>query len=281
MTETLRTWLKRNLDQIVSIQHSVIGEEADVIAFSWSGVRLHIHLIDQPVKLRALKKTLQSATERGINTLFLLDARLLVADGERFDPKDWLLAIHALTGERIYAYRLTKRGVELIQAHFQPIIGLKAYKMWYGPAVPFTRMRFFRNSVKYRHLKGDWLTADFDTPNFWQNTDYRYFQKRHDDTRKRQRNTKWQEWSGYQTWQNADGKNGRPLQNPLQDYLSECYAILGVEISADQEAVKCAFRKLAIGLHPDTSDLPEDEAQARFHELNAAYEYIKSANGWT
>jgi DnaJ like chaperone protein len=62
------------------------------------------------------------------------------------------------------------------------------------------------------------------------------------------------------------------------------YAILGVERSADERAVKRAYRKLISEHHPDRlGDLPEDmrkRAEARASEINAAYDRIKEQRGF-
>ncbi len=51
------------------------------------------------------------------------------------------------------------------------------------------------------------------------------------------------------------------------------YKILGVERGADQESIKRAYRKLARKYHPDVSK--EADAEAKFKELNEAYEVLK------
>jgi len=49
------------------------------------------------------------------------------------------------------------------------------------------------------------------------------------------------------------------------------YEILGVDKGADGKTLKSAFRKKAMGCHPDRH--PDDpDAEARFKELNAAYD---------
>lgn len=51
------------------------------------------------------------------------------------------------------------------------------------------------------------------------------------------------------------------------------YQILGVERGADQDAIKRSYRKLARKYHPDVSK--ESDAEAKFKELNEAYEVLK------
>jgi molecular chaperone DnaJ len=50
------------------------------------------------------------------------------------------------------------------------------------------------------------------------------------------------------------------------------YSVLGVSRDASPEEVKSAFRKLAMEYHPDRNR--EDGAEARFKEVNAAYEVL-------
>jgi curved DNA-binding protein CbpA len=63
--------------------------------------------------------------------------------------------------------------------------------------------------------------------------------------------------------------------------LEQCYANLGVKPDASKDEVKSAFRKLAIEVHPDTSELPKEEAEMRFKALSEAYDYIKTVNDWS
>ncbi|NRA30848.1 MAG: molecular chaperone DnaJ, partial [Parvularculaceae bacterium] len=54
-----------------------------------------------------------------------------------------------------------------------------------------------------------------------------------------------------------------------QDY----YQLLGVEKSADQAAIKSAFRKLAMKYHPDRNP-GDEEAEMKFKEIGEAYEVL-------
>lgn len=55
-----------------------------------------------------------------------------------------------------------------------------------------------------------------------------------------------------------------------QDY----YDVLGVERTVDDKALKSAYRKLAMKYHPDRNQ-GDDSAEARFKEINEAYEILK------
>ena len=59
----------------------------------------------------------------------------------------------------------------------------------------------------------------------------------------------------------------------MRDY----YSVLGVERGADEKTLKSAYRKQAMHYHPDRNpDNPE--AEAKFKELNQAYDVLKDAN---
>ena len=55
--------------------------------------------------------------------------------------------------------------------------------------------------------------------------------------------------------------------------MADPYSVLGVAKSADEKAVKSAFRKLAKKYHPDQNK-GDKKAQAKFAEINQAYEIL-------
>lgn len=55
--------------------------------------------------------------------------------------------------------------------------------------------------------------------------------------------------------------------------MKDYYSILGVAPTADEAEIKTAFRKLAKEFHPDTNK--SSGAEARFKEINEAYEHLK------
>jgi len=55
--------------------------------------------------------------------------------------------------------------------------------------------------------------------------------------------------------------------------MANPYSVLGVQKSADEKAIKSAFRKLAMKYHPDQNK-DNKSAQAKFAEINQAYEIL-------
>jgi DnaJ like chaperone protein len=80
------------------------------------------------------------------------------------------------------------------------------------------------------------------------------------------------------------GTNGGYVPPQRHTNGPDPYTVLGIERSADDRAVKRAYRKLISEHHPDRlGDLPEDmrkRAEARASEINAAYERIKGERGF-
>ena len=56
--------------------------------------------------------------------------------------------------------------------------------------------------------------------------------------------------------------------------LKDYYSILGVNVNASAEDIKRAFRRLALQYHPDRNPENIEEAEAKFKEINEAYEVL-------
>ncbi len=55
---------------------------------------------------------------------------------------------------------------------------------------------------------------------------------------------------------------------------SNCYELLGVSPSANNEQLRQAFRQLSKRLHPDTTSLPSDDATRQFQNVCEAYDLL-------
>jgi DnaJ-class molecular chaperone len=56
------------------------------------------------------------------------------------------------------------------------------------------------------------------------------------------------------------------------------YEILGIGKDADQNAIKKAYRKLAVKWHPDKNIGNEEMAETKFKQINEAYEILSDEN---
>lgn len=269
----VKTWLRDRLTGLMSVQRCTLIPQAsvadpvrytDLSVQMWSGIVIHIHLIDEAMKPAKLKRIVEHATNSGISTLFLMDARLLPRSGERVPADRWYIAVHALTKDRLYAYynhegQPAIRLVEIVPVNRTDV------EIRYGQTIDVINLRYFRHNVKHHAVKGYWMLADFEADVPPKSAGFR------------------QPPQQQASPPHQEGRSGRaqqPPPAPPPTRLETCYALLGVSRKASREDVKAAFRKRAFEVHPDVSHLPKDEAEARFKRLSEAYEYIKTSNRW-
>ncbi len=71
----------------------------------------------------------------------------------------------------------------------------------------------------------------------------------------------------------------------IEDALEQAYATLGVDADASEPQIHAAYRRMIAQYHPDrvAGAAPEIQqlAETRAGEINAAYDRIRDARGWS
>lgn len=278
-------WLQGQINDLVGVQRCTTGGQmsitartptADLTAHMWTGVRVHVYIVREALKARALKGILQADTGLGIASLFILAGPLLPPRDQNIQPDDWLEAIYALSGDRLYTF--TETPPALHQVHLERVGTSPYFRVVNGAPVPIEQLRYTRITVRPRALKGFWMGASFSADparrtNGAARADAgpRYSHIPYGATHK-------------QSPPPADpppGEAPSPGAAPPRTRLELSYALLEVPHEATREQVKAAFRRLALRFHPDVSELTKEEAEAHFKRLAEAYEYIKASNKWS
>ncbi len=266
MTTTIKQWLQTQINTLKQVRTCVIDPpnnnltfvkwHPDLIVKMWTGKLACIHIVDNAIQTSTVRDIMSLHTNNGHPALLIVELSLVPPAGHIARIPEWLHAVYHLTNRRIYAYTTYNDQPRLYELHLETA-GRGEYKVAFGREVVFGNIRFNRLSLKERHVKGDWLTVSFSDGKFvgmqGKRADF-------DETAR-----KWQP--------------GKLVKTTTA--LIESYTLLEIEPGAKYETVKAAYRRLARQVHPDVSDLPQEEAEARFKSLNIAYAEIKNANGWT
>ena len=286
-TPLFKKLLCEQIARFVSVQRCVLGQplmaaapvrDVDIMVKMWAGIVIHIHVIDEPIKVNRVRRIIESATDNGIPVLFLLDAALLPPAKTHISFDQWYVPFQALVNDRAYCYRVEENKPVIFPVQFRPYSRLEL-EVAYGAPLTISQIQHSRISVRQSTLKGFWLLADFETdPNGnvppIRRTDYSSYQY----TGPR---TSFQDMPHWEKIPKGEPTDAPPAPNlPQKSRLEMAYEVLGVSASASREEVKAVFRKLAFEVHPDVSNLPKPEAEARFKMLSEAYAFIKTTNHW-
>ena len=282
MGANIRRWLSDQLAGIDNVRSARAAHEDQIVVQTWSGVVIHVHLVDEPIKARTVKRIAQDNTRVGIGTLFIVDVKIVPDDGAKVDPDEGLLALHALFKDKLYTFRMLNGVPHIGQVHFKTFHRGGEREVWYGPDVPIQHLPCYRVWVNApQTIKGNWLIAHFGSDAFWQQADYT---SGRDSFRREQRRQAAR--TNFRFWSNPSWSGGSasgfttPAPPPPETDLDRSFRQLGLTRNASGDEVKSAFRRLAREVHPDVSQLPKPEAEARFKKLYDAYTFIKASKGW-
>jgi hypothetical protein len=284
MTLQLNRWLAALFTSIDSVRTAKADEELITIQ-TWSGVVIHVYVVENPIKARAVKKIVSENTRVGIGTLFIVNDEIVPEHGDQSVPDEGLLALHALFNEKLYTYHWDDEGeLKIGQVHFKAFNRGDQRESWHGPDVPIRNLPCYKVWVNTpQSIKGSWLIANFASEAFWRQSDYIASRDAARQKKRRAEGSPRQyEWSNNPAW-STEG-SASPFKNPIpqkpESELERSYRVLGLAHDATSEDVKTAFRRLAREVHPDVSQLPKAEAEAKFSTLYKAYTFIKTAKGW-
>ncbi|MGL5805459.1 MAG: J domain-containing protein [Xenococcaceae cyanobacterium] len=73
------------------------------------------------------------------------------------------------------------------------------------------------------------------------------------------------------TQKQAQAKTTQSRLSAQTKIANSYYALLGLYPSANAVEIRRSYRQLSKKYHPDTTDLPQDRARAKFQQLNEAY----------
>ncbi len=143
MNVDVKRWLADHFLAIDSVRSARVNGEGIAVS-TWSGVIIHVYVVTEPIKARAIKRIVQENTRIGIGTLFVVDAEIVPDDGSRLVPDDGLSVLHALFKDTVYTYRWQDGDLRIGQVHFKAFNRGDEREVWYGPDVLVRHLPCYR-----------------------------------------------------------------------------------------------------------------------------------------
>lgn len=223
-------------------------DDGDVIRVRLSShERVEIHIIEREVEIEEIRSIFaqNQALEDSTHTLYLLWCDMTLPDhGEVFEPEAWLLTLHTLYGQRVYGYRVYGYESYIYPVHLEWLSPVQR-RAHYGAPVRIAALGCAINHVESAKLAGAWYIADFND-----SSPSATYQR---------------------TYKTVDDRQRRQLPQPTHE-LQHYYALLGVEVTANRDTLKKAYRNLARLYHPDLN--PEAGTHEKMQHINEAYRII-------
>jgi hypothetical protein len=223
-----------NLLQASRNVREILHDGGDIITLRLTtGERVSIHLIERVISLHELRLILSDNDADGFYTLFILWADMLLpSEGRRWVSEDWLAALLALYGDRVFAFEVfSPTETYLFPVYFDgsTVERTVRYGSAIGGAIGGALLVCQTVMTVGYTFSGDWRVASFEV---------------------------------------AARRTYEPPLVP-RTRVQKYYDALGLEEGAGRLAVKMTYRRLARLYHPDLSRAPD--ATARMQAINEAY----------
>lgn len=203
-----------------------------------SGEEVSIHIIESSIPAYEIKNTILYNHANGLHTLFILWADMLLPpEGHVVEVEEWEWPLLALYQEKVWAYDIFGGELFIYPVHYDRIGPYREIR--YGKTVSMRQLMGMTVEITHPLIKGRWRVATFGEKSAHQH-------KHH-----------------YAT--DSEYSPRATPANPLAGF----YAVLEVEMDAEMEDIKTAYRRLARKLHPDVNRAPD--ATAQMQALNEAY----------
>lgn len=249
-THAARDWLVLGLSRnagVVDIWHD--GSDL-VVARLASSERVQIMLVDSVISLHEIQTIIAGQQAKGFYTLMMFWADLLLpADGERFAPQDWMAALLALYGDKIYGYEADSQQAYLFPVYFRPQIGYAPRLIHWGKTIRARDLQIESLMIESPHFKGRYRIAHFEPAAPIRDS----------------------------TAQDERASDYEPPVFANRTAFSHYYTVLGISLTATAEEIRHAYHELARVHHPDLN--PDPAATERMQQINFAYTQIMSQWG--
>ena len=266
MGNAVAKWLESKFRDVQDVKSATTHKEssaifqnhdADIVIETWMNSRLYVYILDKEIKSRTIKGTLKQNTGASVGTLYIVNLALLPPDGVTTPLQDWQDDLRVMSNGAIYGYGIVDDELALVQVNLGETSHRSEFECWHTTDFPLDVVAVRRREFT-TNFKGTWYIADIASPQF---------KRRINQERATQR-------FHYRT------KQTHKVDIAPQDQLSAAYLALQIEVSAGQEAVKEAFRRMAREYHPDVTEHDKTEAEQRFKEIKQAYDTIKENRRW-
>ncbi|NJO84504.1 MAG: J domain-containing protein [Blastochloris sp.] len=142
----------------------VVDDGGDIVHVKLkAGGDVMIYLIESPITLYEIKNTLARNDSKGIHSLFVLWRDLLLPDAGsvyRHDRYDWMAALVALYGEKVYAYDAYGPEIFIFPVHFDGTGSMRSIR--FGDAINAARLGVERVYLNHVYVSGFYRVAHFE-----------------------------------------------------------------------------------------------------------------------